>query len=332
MAATQPSIGHPVVTQGRELGQAELDRVVAKDIRNPPINLFLLPSEGMCALPREGPGQPVGGGAVLTINALFSNHMTMPEVLSLAAFADNYIWVLRQGTRSVVVDPGDPEVVAMGLRNLGVSLDGILVTHHHADHTGGVQALRKILQGPIYGPAREAIAESTIAVREGDRFDLLGHRVTVLDVPGHTLGHVAYLMEPDGQDPILFCGDTLFSGGCGRLFEGTAAQMHGSLSKLLKLNDRTRVCCAHEYTLANLRFARQVEPGNPDLADHERRCTTLRAHGEPTLPSTIEIERRINPFLRCQVDEVVRSALARGAAGSDPVDVFAALRQWKDRT
>jgi hydroxyacylglutathione hydrolase len=256
----------------------------------------------------------------------------MIELLSLPAFSDNYIWMVHNGREAVVVDPGDGAVVRQALAERHLVLSAILVTHHHPDHTGGIASLRDLLLGPVYAPAREQTPEPRQPVSGGQSFDLLGARVRVLDVPGHTAGHIAFVMEPDGQDPILFCGDTLFSGGCGRLFEGTAKQMHTSLQALAALPGPTRVCCAHEYTLSNLRFASTVEPGNLDLAAYRHGCVQLREQGKPTLPSTIDIERRINPFLRCAEPEVRASAQAQGAQGEDAVAVLAALREWKNRS
>lgn len=164
----------------------------------------------------------------------------------------------------------------------------------------------------------------------GSAIELLGQSIEVLDVPGHTAGHVAFLVSPRAQSPILFCGDTLFSAGCGRLFEGTAQQMHASLMRLATLPPQTRVCCAHEYTLANLRFALAVDPHNEAATAHLEHCRRRRERGEPTLPSTVELERRINPFLRCTDAAVQRAAVSRGASPGDEVSVFAALRQWKN--
>lgn len=255
----------------------------------------------------------------------------MIELLSLPAFSDNYIWMVHNGREAVVVDPGDGAVVRQALAQRHLVLGAILVTHHHPDHTGGVQDLRELLKGPVYAPAREQTPEPRQPVCGGQSFELLGTRVRVMDVPGHTAGHIAFVMEPEDQAPILFCGDTLFSGGCGRLFEGTPAQMHASLSRLAQLPGRTRVCCAHEYTLSNLRFAGLVEPTNESLQAYQRHCTQQREQGQPTLPSTIDTERRINPFLRCHEPEVCASAQAQGAPSNDPVAVLAALRAWKNR-
>jgi len=253
------------------------------------------------------------------------------NLLALPAFADNYVWMLHDGQRAVVVDPGDAAPVIEALDRHALQLAGILVTHHHADHVGGVNALRPRLQGPVWGPARETIPEPFIPLAEGDVLEVLGLHFKVLDVPGHTAGHIAYVQTDAVKNPLLFCGDTLFSAGCGRLFEGTPAQMHTSLSKLAALPSDTRVCCTHEYTLSNLRFAAAVEPGNAARVDYDARCQALRAEGKPTLPSSIGLERQVNPFLRCEVPEVMASAHAQGAEGDDAVSVLATLREWKNR-
>jgi hydroxyacylglutathione hydrolase len=249
---------------------------------------------------------------------------------ALTAFTDNYIWMLHDGARAVVVDPGDAAPVHAALDRLKLSLAAILVTHHHADHVGGVDALRPRLQGPVWGPAREKIPAPYTPLVEGDSLEVLGLHFTVLDVPGHTAGHIAYVQTGETQQPLLFCGDTLFSAGCGRLFEGTPAQMSASLAKFAALPANTRVCCTHEYTLSNLRFAAAVEPGNAQRAAYEARCATLRADGKPTLPSSIGLELAVNPFLRCTEPEVVASALSQGAADGGAVNVLAALREWKN--
>lgn len=253
------------------------------------------------------------------------------NLLALPAFADNYIWMLHDGQRAAVVDPGDAAPVLVALDRLGLELAAILVTHHHADHVGGVDALRSRLRGSVFGPAREAVPAPSVALAEGQEIEVLGLRLRVLDVPGHTAGHIAYAEQGAPRQALLFCGDTLFSAGCGRVFEGTAAQMYASLAKLAALTDDTRVCAAHEYTLANLRFAAAAEPGNAERAAYELRCLAARAAGQPTLPSSIGVERQVNPFLRCTAPEVVQSARAQGAASDDAVSVFAALREWKNR-
>jgi hydroxyacylglutathione hydrolase len=250
---------------------------------------------------------------------------------ALPAFADNYIWMLHDGTQAVVVDPGDAAPVLQALEAQGLQLVGILVTHHHPDHVGGIEALRPHLQGPVWGPARERIPAPCTPLHDGDRLSVLGLHFEVLDVPGHTAGHIAYVQRDAGDEPLLFCGDTLFSAGCGRLFEGTPAQMLQSLSRLAALPPGTRVCCTHEYTLSNLKFAAAVEPGNRERAQYHAQCEVLRAQGRPTLPSSIGLERQVNPFLRCEAPEVVAAARAQGAANDDAVTVLAALREWKNR-
>jgi hydroxyacylglutathione hydrolase len=251
--------------------------------------------------------------------------------IPLPAFQDNYLWVLHDGHRALVVDPGDAQPVLQFLQRDGLQLEAILVTHHHPDHIGGVDALREATGAKVFGPARERIPEPLVRLAEGDTVTALGHAFEVLDVPGHTAGHIAYYCPQVDGAPLLFCGDTLFSGGCGRLFEGTPAQMLASLDKLAALPGATRVCCTHEYTLGNLKFARAVEPGNLELIHYSQRCEELRSRDLPTLPSTIDQEKRINPFLRTRLPAVAQAA--RGFDPATPEDeaaVFAAIREWKN--
>jgi hydroxyacylglutathione hydrolase len=251
-------------------------------------------------------------------------------LIPLPAFADNYIWMLHDGHRALVVDPGDAKPVLDALQRQGLQLETILVTHHHADHTGGVAALRNQTGAHVLGPAGEEMPEPLTRVSGGQTFTAMGMGVQVMDVPGHTAGHIAFYCADFDGAPLLFCGDTLFSGGCGRLFEGTPAQMLASLDSLTALPDTTRVCCTHEYTLSNLKFACTVEPDNPALQQYLASCQQLRAEGLPTLPSTIARERQINPFLRSRLPAVIAAAAAHDAAMTRNAGAFATLRQWKN--
>ncbi len=255
----------------------------------------------------------------------------MLDVRPIPAFRDNYIWLIRgeRDPRAVaVVDPGDADPVLAALATDGLRLEAILATHHHADHVGGAAKLVAATGAAAFGPGRERLPVDATRLAGGDRVRLpgLGLEFGVLDVPGHTAGHIAYVGHG-----ALFCGDTMFSAGCGRLFEGTAEQMLASLEAFSGLPDETLVYCGHEYTLANLKFATAVESGNSDIADYVKRATARRAAGRPTLPSTIGLEKRVNPFLRSRHENVKLSAERRaGRPLPTPVAVFAEVRSWKD--
>lgn len=256
----------------------------------------------------------------------------MLDINALPALTDNYIWIATPGAnnRVAVVDPGEAAPVHNYISNHNLEVGAYLITHHHADHVGGLAALRETHPAPVYGPAREAdrIGPLDYALSGGDRFrlDFLDLDFEIIDVPGHTLGHIAYL-----AGDILFAGDTLFRAGCGRVFEGTHGQMQQSLARLKSLPGTTRVYAGHEYTAANLAFARQVEPGNADIAAALEEVTKLRADGMPTLPTTLRQEQLTNPFLRWD-NPGVKSAAIRHAGHdlSDPADIFGVLRKWKN--
>lgn len=259
----------------------------------------------------------------------------MLHIEPVKAFNDNYLWMFHEpgGNEACVVDPGDAAPVIDWLDRNGKTLAAILVTHHHGDHIGGIDTLLEHARVPVYGPATPRIPQVTNAVAEGDRITVLNHEFRVLEVPGHTLEHVAYVSSESvtASGPALFCGDTLFAAGCGRMFEGTPPMMHASLRKLADLPSSTQVYCAHEYTLSNLRFAAAVMPDNADVHARIASDSAKRERGEATVPSTMEIELRTNPFLRSAEPAVVAAALRQQpGSASDPATIFGVLRRWKD--
>ncbi|MFZ8939742.1 MAG: hydroxyacylglutathione hydrolase [Burkholderiaceae bacterium] len=258
-------------------------------------------------------------------------------LLPIPAFDDNYIWLLHNGQRAMVVDPGQAEPINQALHEQQLALDTILITHHHGDHIGGVAALLKAHpQAKVYAPAREAqrFAFAHQPVQPQQSITVLNTSWQVLDVAAHTAGHVAYVGTPNGHDaPLLFCGDTLFSAGCGRLFEGSPQDMHRALAQLAALPGNTQVCCAHEYTQSNVRFALSVEPSNQALQAYATQVATLRAAKQPTLPSRIALELEINPFMRTAQPSVQQAASQRAGHGvTEPSECLAVLREWKNQT
>ncbi len=250
---------------------------------------------------------------------------------ALSAFNDNYIWYLaHDGGEALLVDPGEAAPV-FAAADAGLRPGAILLTHHHNDHVGGVSdILRRWPHLPVYAPDDPRITTTTQVVSDGNRFNVAGFEISVIAVPGHTSSHVAYFYDaPDGG--ILFSGDTLFSLGCGRLFEGTPLQMYQSLARLATLPGSTRLCCGHEYTLSNAAFARVVEPENAALKRRTQEAKDMRDASRPTLPSTLTSELACNPFLRCGQPEVIAAVSTRlGRSPVDEVEVFAELRKWKD--
>lgn len=254
--------------------------------------------------------------------------LPMLRIDAIPAFTDNYLWLLHDGARAVVVDPGDAQPVLRALEAQALQLEAVLITHWHPDHTGGIAALTAHYPVPVYGPRAEQarIPQITQALDDGARIEVLSRTFEVTAVPGHTLGHIAYR-----SGELLFCGDTLFSAGCGRLFEGTPAQMYTSLQNIAALPPQTRVYCTHEYTLSNLAFAQAVEPHNAALAARYDEVRALRANHQPSLPITLARELEYNPFLRCSEPPVIAAAQARAREPLlEPAQVFAVLRKWKD--
>lgn len=253
----------------------------------------------------------------------------MLTVSAIPIFLDNYVWLLSDGTAAAVVDPGDAAPVIAALAQQNLQLTAVLVTHHHPDHVAGIAGLLRGQNIPVYGPRAEVAKIKTLTqlLDDGDSVDVLGQKFQVMALPGHTLGHIAYYAPG-----VLFCGDTLFSAGCGRLFEGTPAQMQQSLSRLAALPGDTHVYCTHEYTLSNLAFAAAVEPANAAISAHIECVETLRAAQQPSLPTTLTQELQINPFLRAQHTDVFAAASRwSGNALHTDLEVFTALRRWKDQ-
>lgn len=256
----------------------------------------------------------------------------MFDVTPIPAFNDNYIWALSvEGQNQIaVVDPGDATPVENYLHDNGLELAAILVTHHHHDHTGGIQALLSVHDVPVYGPDACQFSGITHPLADGSTISLFGHTLEIRAIPGHTLDHISYFSATD--KPQIFCGDTLFLAGCGRIFEGTPTQMFDAMAYFKTLPETTEIYCTHEYSLANLKFANAVEPHNTDIDATTIACYQLREEGKPTLPTSIEQERRINPFLRTHSDEVIRSASDfSGRQLNTELEVFTAVREWKNQ-
>lgn len=252
----------------------------------------------------------------------------MINIEPIKAFNDNYIWLATTNEGSIVIDPGEAHKTIKYLKENDLNLDAILITHHHFDHTGGIEDMLKFRNVDVYGPVNN-IPSINKQLRDGDLFSVIGIDFKIIEIPGHTLDHIAFFSENNGN-PVLFCGDTLFSSGCGRVFEGTFEQMHKSILKLKSLPANTKIYSGHEYTQSNLKFAMEVEPLNQKLISRYNDVQDLLNKGIPTLPTTLELELEVNPFLRCHAREVQNSVVKQFNTSNHEDEIFKALRQWKD--
>jgi hydroxyacylglutathione hydrolase len=254
----------------------------------------------------------------------------MYQVTPISAFSDNYIWMLSDAEHAVVVDPGDAEPVIKALQDTGKKLAAILITHHHSDHTGGVDQLVKEYGVTVYGPENSKYKGITKPLNDGESIELFNTQFVVKAVPGHTLDHICYFNQ-QAQSSQIFCGDTLFLAGCGRVFEGSMQQMLTAMNYFKTLPLQTKVYCTHEYSLSNLAFAQAVEPNNLQIQETIYRCKELREKNIPTLPSTMDVELLINPFLRCEEPSVKEGVVGQSEKElNSDLAVFSALRNWKN--
>ena len=252
----------------------------------------------------------------------------MINIEPIEAFSDNYIWLLTTNEGSIVIDPGESSNVINYLDNNQLDLKAIFITHHHFDHTGGIDEITSYYPVNVFGPINN-VETINKRLKDGDRVSIIGIDFEIIEIPGHTLDHIAYFSENNGN-PILFCGDTLFAAGCGRVFEGTFEQMYESIIKLKNLPINTKIYCGHEYTLSNLEFAKEAEPFNQDTLSRYNNVLKLREKGTPSIPSLLSTELKTNPFLRCDNKEVQENISTKFKTIKESKEIFKALRLWKD--
>ena len=252
----------------------------------------------------------------------------MINIEPIEAFSDNYIWLLTTNEGSIVIDPGESSNVINYLDNNQLDLKAIFITHHHFDHTGGINEITSYYPVNVFGPINN-VETINKRLKDGDRVSIIGIDFEIIEIPGHTLDHIAYFSENNGN-PILFCGDTLFAAGCGRVFEGTFEQMYESIIKLKNLPINTKIYCGHEYTLSNLEFAKEAEPFNQDTLSRYNNVLKLREKGTPSIPSLLSTELKTNPFLRCDNKELQENISTKFKTIKESKEIFKALRLWKD--
>ena len=252
----------------------------------------------------------------------------MLSIKPIKALSDNYIWLVTTNEGSIVIDPGESKQIIDLVKSNEIDLEGILITHHHYDHTNGIEEILKYKKVEVYGP-KNNVNSITKRVKQNDVFNLIGLKFEVIETPGHTLDHIAFYCFKD-EKSILFCGDTLFSGGCGRVFEGTYSQMYESLKKLSKLPEDTQIFCGHEYTSSNLQFACAVEPNNQFIKEYNEEIIEKTKNGVPSLHSSLKIEHMINPFIRCNEENLIDNINKKFGEIISEIEIFSTLRKWKD--
>ena len=252
----------------------------------------------------------------------------MLSVEPIKAFTDNYIWLVSTNEGSIVIDPGESKNIQKLIDNKTIDLKGILITHHHYDHTNGLSELVKKNELEVYGPVNN-IDGINHRLNDKDKISIIGIDFDVMSIPGHTLDHIGFY-SANANNPILFCGDTLFAGGCGKIFEGTYEQMFHALKKITKLPTNTNIYCGHEYTLSNLKFALEADHTNKELIEEFKKVENKINSNIPSLPTTLDKELKVNPFLRCDNINIQNKIIEKFKVSNNELEVFTALRKWKD--